>query len=420
MRFVINFKIAAVISAVMFFSSVSFATPWELTAPLNQPRGRIAATVLNGEIYVIGGNTTPGVIFDTVEKFHPDSAEWITVTSLNHPRAYAAAASVNGYIYVFGGRIDAATPEYRVEKYDPLADEWIDVAEMGPSTALAREGLQAIVVDDLIWLLGGYTTATGYLGNVDVFDPATETFITPKASLEPVVGHAAVTDGSTIRVIGGQRFGVLREHLSYADPLWVYEEAMLDVRMDLGAAISGDSLMAIGGSNGVEPLNSVEFYRFSTGYWYVADTMNFHRETHAAVKLNGDIYAIGGYGGDGSRLDYLTSVEKLTACVSVGIKDKITLSPHKTTLKCYPNPFNSQLSIEFDSSGNPLKNSRLSIFNSLGQLVYDSGLGDAGNGVNSVIWQGTDNHGNQLSSGLYYVQIGGNIDQAIKPIVLLR
>lgn len=420
MKYIALHKIIASISALLFFSPMSFGTPWELAAPLNQPRGRITGAVLNGEIYAIGGSINPGIIYDTVEKFHPDSGNWTTVASLNHPRAYAAAASVNGYIYVFGGRIDPATPEYRVEKYDPLADEWTDVAEMGTFTALAREGLRAIVVDDLIWLIGGYSTATGYLGNVDVFDPVTETFITPKASIEPVVGHAAVTDGYTIRVLGGQRFGVLREHLSYADPVWVYEEAMLDARMDLEAAISGDSLMAIGGSNGSEPLNSVEFYRFSTGYWYAADTMNYHRETHTVVNLNGDIYAIGGYGGYGSRLEYLASVEKLPFSGLTVINYNMTMRPSKIDLHCFPNPFNSQLSIEFDSKGQLLKNSRMSIFNSSGQLVFDASLGDAGNYAQLLNWQGTDNYGNQLSSGLYYVQIGGNIHQAIKPIVLLR
>jgi len=420
MRFVIDFKIGAVISALVFISTATVATPWEFSAPLNQPRGRIAATVLNGEIYAIGGSINPGIIYDTVEKFHPDSGIWTSVASLNHPRAYAAAASVNGYIYVFGGRIDPATPEYHIEKYDPLSDEWIDVAEMGPSTALAREGLQAIVVDSLIWIIGGYSTTAGYLGNVDVFDPVTETFISPLASTEPVVGHAAVTDGYTIRLLGGQRFGVLREHLSYADPIWVYEDAMIDARMDLGAAISGDSLMAIGGSDGSAPMNTVEINWLSNDHWYIADTMNYHRETHAVVKLNGDIYAIGGYGGDGSRLDYLASVEKLPLSGLTKIDYKMSLHPDKIDLRCFPNPFNSQLSIEFDSKGKSLKNSRISIFNSSGQMVFNSSLGAAGNYTQQLTWQGTDNYGNQLSSGLYYLQIGGNIHQAIKPIVLLR
>lgn len=420
MRFVIGFKIAVVISALVFINTVTVATPWVMVAPLNQPRSRLAAVALNGELYAIGGSAVSGVIFNTVEKFNPNIGIWENVAPLNYSRTYAAAAAASGYIYVFGGRIDSATPEPHVERYDPQENEWTVAAEMTDSTALPREGLQAITVDELIWVIGGYSTTNGYHGNVDVFDPVTESFIDPVISIDPRVGHAAAAQGGNIRIVGGVHFDVLREHLAYMEPLWIEEEAMLEARMDLGAAIAGDSLFAIGGSDGDEPLNSVECFRFSTGSWSAADSMNHYRENHGVVELNGDIYAIGGYGGAGSGRNYLDSVEKLPLSGCIGVKDFVSLSPDKINLNCFPNPFNSQLSIEFDPAGHSLTDSRLSIFNSLGQQVWSLGLGDAGTGVKPVIWRGTDNYGNQLSSGLYYVQIGGNINQAIKPIVLLR
>lgn len=413
-------KKLAVISALLFCVTLSYATPWEIVASLNQPRGRIAAAVLDGVIYAIGGNTVPGTIFDVVEKFDPDSGVWVEVAPLNHPRTYAAAAAANGYVYVFGGRIDAATPEPHVERYDPYSDEWIDVTEMTAPLTPPREGLQAITVGDEIWVIGGYTTATGYIGNVDVFDPMTETFTGQLISVGPRVGHAAVVKGNIIRVLGGVYFSVLDEHLSFQDPLWVNKEPMQDARLDLAAAIVGDSLLAIGGSNGSEPYNTVECYRFSTGTWSYADPMNYYRETHAAVDLDGDIYVIGGYGGDGIRHEYLSSVEMLPWCPATFLSDEKTLYPQRFDMKCYPNPFNSQLSIIINSDNTDLNNSELSIFNSIGQIVYNFDSGDIRTGAASLIWEGTDNFGNELSSGLYYVILGGTLTNEIKPIVLLR
>ena len=86
----------------------------------------------------------------------------------------------------------------------------------------------------------------------------------------------------------------------------------------------------------------------------------------------------------------------------------------------YPNPFNSSTVIRFE-----LKNAqqiRLAIYNMLGQEVrsLDEGLKSAGN--HQVIWDGKDNYGMDLPSGLYFCRLiveDGRWVQSIK-IMLLR
>ena len=75
----------------------------------------------------------------------------------------------------------------------------------------------------------------------------------------------------------------------------------------------------------------------------------------------------------------------------------------------YPNPFNPDTDIKFDLPED--SHVKLEIFNILGQKVNTVVDEDMRAGYRSVKWNGTDNNGHQLSSGVYFYRLiaGDNV-----------
>ena len=114
---------------------------------------------------------------------------------------------------------------------------------------------------------------------------------------------------------------------------------------------------------------------------------------------------------EGGMMNYASIRIKFTDFVS-NFDDNET--PTISTLKNYPNPFNPTTTINFEVPKNS-KNASLEIFNIKGQSIKQFKIennvflsGDEG----SVIWNGKDNGGNPVSSGVYFYQL--NVDGEIK------
>jgi hypothetical protein len=74
--------------------------------------------------------------------------------------------------------------------------------------------------------------------------------------------------------------------------------------------------------------------------------------------------------------------------------------------KGYPNPFNPEVTIEYNLSSN-IQNPQIEIFNLKGQLVRSYNLEDA-EGQNSITWNGRDSNDNSVSSGVYFYSLKNN------------
>ena len=69
----------------------------------------------------------------------------------------------------------------------------------------------------------------------------------------------------------------------------------------------------------------------------------------------------------------------------------------------YPNPFHSSTTF-LCSSKEPIQNAEIKIYNLKGQLVREFGIRNSEFGF-SAIWDGRDEFGNRVSSGLYFYQV---------------
>jgi N-acetylneuraminic acid mutarotase len=132
---------------------------WDVGIPMNTARSQFVAVVLDGLIYVIGGNYQGDDAFD-VEIFDPTdgtTGAWREGTPLPERRRYMAGAVRQGEIYVVGGRNLGGDYMDTMFVYDPETEEWVKVASM----PTARGACRAAVVNDTIYVIGGQSDVPG-------------------------------------------------------------------------------------------------------------------------------------------------------------------------------------------------------------------------------------------------------------------
>jgi flagellar hook assembly protein FlgD len=99
-----------------------------------------------------------------------------------------------------------------------------------------------------------------------------------------------------------------------------------------------------------------------------------------------------------------------------------------TLLQNYPNPFwsaatsrsapNTSTAIGFQLS--TASDIQLVIYNANGQLVRQVATGKFASGRHQVVWDGRDDHGRRVASGIYYYRMVAGALQSTKSMLLLR
>jgi len=140
-------------------------------APPETARRGVAAVLLDGEIWLIGG-ASQGRASARVDVYDPAEDSWRRGPDLPAPRAGHAAAVLNGAIHVFGGR----SADLRTTLSDHLRlgpeGRWTEA----PGMISARTEAAAATLDGSIWLIGG-GAGSGFFApftsvdSVDVYTP---------------------------------------------------------------------------------------------------------------------------------------------------------------------------------------------------------------------------------------------------------
>ena len=88
----------------------------------------------------------------------------------------------------------------------------------------------------------------------------------------------------------------------------------------------------------------------------------------------------------------------------------------------YPNPFNPETTIKYNLQNNA--DVALEIYNIKGQLVRALVSTSQEAGLHSVVWDGKDSNGTDVSSGIYFSNFGANTGNSdytsVKKIILLK
>jgi hypothetical protein len=184
---------------------------WDEIARLPRPRAASAAVILGGKVHLIGGATDPADERGSVgwhEVYDPATNRWERRRPLPAARDHVGCVSHNGVIHVIGGRFN--TFQYNTDLhhvYVPQGDTW----ELRAPLPTARSGHGMVVCRDRFFCMGGeggvlqngVPRDAKVFGQMESYDPATDTWQKHAPMLTPRHAVAATAIGDWIYVAGG-------------------------------------------------------------------------------------------------------------------------------------------------------------------------------------------------------------------------
>ena len=232
---------------------------WSVGARAPLPdRSEPAAVVHGSSMYVLGGRRVN--VLRALDRYSVNADTWTSLPDMPTPRAGLAAVVVDGAIYAIGGREEPGGPCSQgpggqlatVERFDLSTETWTTVA----SLLRARSDLAAAALGGRIYVFGGCRVTPGgirFLDRVDVYDPSSDSWSPAPADLPTrrTAMYSVAVRGGTVHVIGGWAGeGPLGVHEVYSPSQDAWQDAagMLTPRAEMGVVALGGRVYAVGGA----------------------------------------------------------------------------------------------------------------------------------------------------------------------------
>jgi hypothetical protein len=275
--------------------------PWYTKAPIPTARVHLAAFVLSGVGYAVGGYGSSGSTPENLnEAYNPSTNSWSTKAAMPTGRRYHAAFAIANTGYVVGGQGSTSLADNTA--YDPLTNAWSAKAAMPTD----RRAHAAFSISGFGYVVGGMTGVSWTAANV-AYDPLTDTWST-KTSMPTARRYpAAFTIASTGYVVGGELtygYSAANEAYNPSTDTWSAGASMPTARYALAAfALSGFGY-AVGGNAGYGALSVNEAYNPSTNTWSTQPAIPTARWAPAFFAID-DVGFVAGGGGDSGIVDTL-------------------------------------------------------------------------------------------------------------------
>jgi flagellar hook assembly protein FlgD len=107
-----------------------------------------------------------------------------------------------------------------------------------------------------------------------------------------------------------------------------------------------------------------------------------------------------------------------TVHITTSDADEAEIAAPGIKIKNYPNPFNPQTAISFELAQTEMVN--IDIYNIKGQRINTLSSQRYSAGEHSVIWNGNDDYGNRMPSGLYFYRIVTDSSSATAKMMLMK
>ena len=148
----------------------------------------------------------------------------------------------------------------------------------------------------------------------------------------------------------------------------------------------------------------------SSGYWY--NMFDSNDILHTADGNYGNYYINAKHAIVYTNNQYQLS----THSFSEEIESIVDSSINK--IVPFPNPFNSSISIQIDTESRDMI--RFSIYNVLGEMIFQKIENNITRGINKFSWNGRDSDGLEVPTGMYFILIKQNDITFNKKIILMK
>jgi hypothetical protein len=302
-------------------------------------------------MYECGARAANAISNSTI-RYYPKTNTFDTaLPDAPHPRYRHAAAAIDQKIYLFGGTGASGSIVPEVDVLDIVTGKWTTLTQKMPN---ATTDLAAFVYSGKVFTVGGYDPNWNAVKVTQIFDPAASVPWQAGPSMLEGRGDcfAAVVDNMAF-VVGGfthvnnwvapiPSLEMLNVGVSAA---WVSKKAMNISRGDKAVASLNKILHVIGGerknADGHSvPLRDVEAYDPTTNAWYFggdipSDRFRFTAATHgeSIFIFGGQGYLSGQYGVSGSKYPLMDTVEEYSESVTFAqASNSITVGLHTVTV----------------------------------------------------------------------------------------
>eukprot|EP00403_Amphidinium_massartii_P031959 CAMPEP_0178433760 /NCGR_PEP_ID=MMETSP0689_2-20121128/33075_1 /TAXON_ID=160604 /ORGANISM="Amphidinium massartii, Strain CS-259" /LENGTH=374 /DNA_ID=CAMNT_0020055805 /DNA_START=279 /DNA_END=1403 /DNA_ORIENTATION=- len=253
------------------------------------------------DFYVCGSGTTVEQISGAVERH-----AWTTLAPRPTLKDEFAVTSCNGKLYVVGGMASGGCSEHvfaTMEEYDPATGLWREM----PPMHKARYGATAAAFGDMIYVIGGQSSACKALDTVEAFDLNTGVWRQLPSMLQGRTACAVVHLAGELCVVGGTGLQQAEdgsfssvvlssvEKLDCSSGSWV-EVTVLPTPREACAAVALDGKLCVlgGRSSTASTLATVEAYDPSTNSWEALPSMPVPRHSFLAAVAASSVFVAGG------------------------------------------------------------------------------------------------------------------------------
>ncbi|HPR18549.1 MAG TPA: FlgD immunoglobulin-like domain containing protein [Candidatus Cloacimonadota bacterium] len=238
-------------------------------------------------------------------------------------------------------------------------------------------------------------------------------------------------------IVGGHQPGELYVLRGYIDEMGTIKHKFIHHSLDYGETFTSYHTFNYGSdpnytyfealpTEGTAPL-TVQFIDLSSGEYLSEWEWNFNNDGIIDSYEQNPEYTYQDTGFYSVKLrtyhdpDYHGYIKRNYIHVTNGSEicnEKLPVADYK--LSNYPNPFNPSTTISFDLTANDAKNAKIEIYNLKGQKVKTLPVSPSQSHTVSVVWNGTDDNGKDVSSGVYFYKLkAGNCEKS-KKMLLLR
>lgn len=417
------FKIYRVI--VLGFFLVNLAPGqfvWNTIGQMPVMVSRGEAVVLDTSIYIIGGYSDSLNGLAAILQFRPPDA-WHFAGSLDHPRMDFVAGVDSGRIYCVGGTLNGMgvtqVPDERLEEIDTGGGVLQSRSRFDSS--FMRIDPTGQIHNGILYLFGGLSRRLiPFVLEYDLRLKTAQGYY----NIPQVSGQMSAIIGDDVYLFGGASIGVGRSIQRYNMLTHTLEMLPLNLRFPraFGRAIrlgSSDSIMILGGTDeSRRALNTVEIFTATAGHQYVmasAAPIRFARSRFMAVQYRNAVYILGGEDNNNGPVPAIEQYVFGPEGVSEGPGNR----PQNFALdQNYPNPFNPSTKIAFS-----VKNSAylsIDIYTLLGAHLVTLAEGAYAPGSYSVTWNGCNNSGAPLPSGVYLYRLSSAGSSFSRKLLLIR